>query len=74
MLAMTLSGSISRKQQVRMVIEAVLQRATLFEHRAAASLQSIIETGVVGAARTPPRQSLRLRAAPTWPARACESS
>jgi hypothetical protein len=42
MLAMTLSGSISRKQQVRMVIEAVLQRATLFEHCAAASLQSII--------------------------------
>jgi hypothetical protein len=44
MLAMTLSGSISRKQQVRMVIEAVLQRATSFERRVAASLQSIIET------------------------------
>ena len=27
-----------------MVIEAVLQRETLFEHRVATSLQSIIET------------------------------
>lgn len=70
---MALSGSISRKQQVCMVIEAVLQRATLFERRVAASLQSIIETGAVGAAHTPPRQSLRLCAA-TWPVRACESS
>ena len=52
MLAATLSPSISQKDQMCMVIEAALQRATLCEHLVAASLQSFFKAEELSAART----------------------
>jgi hypothetical protein len=42
-LAVTLSGSISQKHQMRTVIEAALPQAMLFEHPIAASFRPFIE-------------------------------